>query len=122
MTQYERVRKRLASQSQKVMSSIMSRFKKKESSREVSNVEIEYVGYQYSLKSGITDEYGFDAQEWWHDRLTRLTPQQMDIYQMKFIDGLSPDEMAKRLSISKRTFYRHLQAMYDVLRPEHPKP
>jgi RNA polymerase sigma factor (sigma-70 family) len=82
-------------------------------------MEVQLASYQYFVSPNARNEYNENQLEWLHDRLANLSPDQMNLYVMKFQDGLSEREIGKKLGISNATVNRKLHKMFDDLRAEY---
>lgn len=118
MRQIKSVKDKIRIQLDRVSRAIIGKMKPRKNERELTNVEIDFVAFTYTQNDKIPDEYGQDATEWWNDRVARLTLEQMALYKMRFVEGLSLREIGKSLNTSHVTVDRMLQEMYDVLKPE----
>ena len=111
------------SQSQKVREKLIRQFHlvskkfKQNSSRELTNQDIQIALYQYSSSHPSSNEYGEKNLEWIHDRLTRLTERQMDMITLRFFKAYSLSDIAEEMMINHpETVSRELTKIYDILR------
>lgn len=111
MSQIDKLRNKLLLQAQRVMKKI----KPKRDSREISNSELTIALFQYAVSGDIPDEYGL-KREWLHDKLAKLTPEQMELIRLRFFEGLSYNEIGKSTGHNQKYAERHLKEALDVLR------
>ena len=101
-------------------SRVSSKFKPEKSveltNQEVTLEQIQVATYQYFTSGGSTDQYGLYAKEWFHERVCRLSKEQMRLFRMRFEEAMELDDIAKKIKISRRGVEHRLEAMFDVLR------
>lgn len=114
MSQIDKIKRKLLLQ----VNRVKTKFKSSKN-REVSNMEIQLASYQYAVSPDARNEYNENQLEWLHDRLCNLNPKQMELYCMKFQEGMSEREIGDKLGVSHVTVHRMLHKMFDDLRTEY---
>ena len=111
MSQVDKIRDKLLLQFQRVQRKF-----KPERSKEITNADLELASLQYFTSEPAHNEYGENNLEWLHNRLVRLTTEQMALYKLRFEDGLTMKQIASNLKLSPSSVHAHLNKMYEVLR------
>lgn len=84
MDKQERLRNKLRIQADKVMRKF-----KYPRIREISNQEVELALYQYSSCEQSLNEYGEREMEWIHDRMAKLTVEEMAVITKRYWEAKS---------------------------------
>ena len=97
---------------------VLRKLKPSKSQRELSNQEIEIALYQYSTSNGLPNEYGENMMEFLHDKLCKLTEEQMAIIKKRYWEAKSFAVIGNEMGHlhDHKWAYRKIEDILDILR------
>lgn len=115
MRRIKNVRDKLQLQKERVIERLLEKIRPKQG-REITNAEIQIMLYQYPKTIGERNEYGEEMMEWVADAISKLTPEQVKLYELKFVQRKNPSEIGRILGCSHVTAGKKINKLIDEIR------